>query len=361
MSAIDVRNVSVSYGQVQALHSVNLEVHAREFLTVLGPSGSGKSTLLGVVSGLMEPSSGRIEVGGRDITALPTHQRKMGLVFQNYALFPTMSVAHNVAFGLKVRGEKREVIDAEVERALAMVRLEGYGGRRVQALSGGQQQRVALARAIVINPTVLLLDEPLGALDRKLRQEVQVELRELQRSLGITTVMVTHDQEEALTLSDRIAIVNNGRIEQIGTPDELYARPVSSFVANFLGTSNEVRGTIDRTGGSARFTDGALSFECGEPAFAGSEAIATIRPEAIRVDPAAGAFAAAGDGIAASIRDAIYLGGVTRYHLALESGHEWVALSRPDHPPIGRGEHVVLTWPPEAVWLLDPTPAGGNQ
>ncbi|KUF06344.1 ABC transporter ATP-binding protein [Leucobacter sp. G161] len=356
MTAIDVHNVCVSYGSVQALHDVSLQVRAGEFLTVLGPSGSGKSTLLGVISGLMEPSSGAIEVGGRDITALPTHHRQMGLVFQNYALFPTMTVAQNVAFGLKVRREDRATIQREVERALALVRLDGYGTRRVQALSGGQQQRVALARAIVINPTVLLLDEPLGALDRKLRQEVQVELRELQRSLAITTVMVTHDQEEALTLSDRIAIVNNGRIEQVGTPDELYAKPVSSFVANFLGTSNEVRGRVSREGYGARFTDGDLSFACEVPRFPGNEAIATIRPESILVEPA---HSTTQPGIVhARVRDAIYLGGNTRYHLQLESGHQWVALSRPDHPIIRRGADVALTWSPEAVWLLDPSTPG---
>lgn len=357
MSAIDVRNVSVSYGQVQALRGVDLRVEAGEFLTVLGPSGSGKSTLLGIISGLLEPDSGTINVGGADVTALPTHQRQMGLVFQNYALFPTMSVAQNVAFGLKIRRKSPGTIKAEVARALSTVRLEGFAGRRVQALSGGQQQRVALARAIVINPTVLLLDEPLGALDRKLRQEVQVELRELQRTLGITTVMVTHDQEEALTLSDRIAIVNNGRIEQIGTPGELYAKPISSFVASFLGTSNEVRGKVTRGTNGATFTDGELSFACAAPDFAGDAAIATIRPESILVEAASPAGTRPG-AIAARVRDAIYLGGNTRYHLELASGHEWVALSRPDTLTLSRGEEAALTWSPEAVWLLDPTTAG---
>lgn len=360
MSAIEVKEVSVRYGTVDALDAVDLRVETGEFLTVLGPSGSGKSTLLGVISGLTTPTFGEIRINGADVTHTPSHRRNMGLVFQNYALFPTMTVAQNVAFGLKVRKIPRSEIGAKVADALAMVRLGSLGQRPIGALSGGQQQRVALARALVIRPTVLLLDEPLGALDRKLRQEVQVELRDLQRELGITTVMVTHDQEEALTLSDRIAIVNDGSIEQIGSPDDLYRRPRTPFVASFLGTSNQVEGRIERHGPDWAVVSGGLRMPCREPAeilsAEGSiDRVATLRPESISVSTRdEGAM------VRASVRDAIYLGGAIRYHLDLETGHEWIAVSHDASSVIDRGALVHLSWSPESVWLMEPTTFDGR-
>ena len=217
-------------------------------MTVLGPSGSGKTTLLTLIAGLAGPSAGRIDIGGRDVTLLPAARRNVGLVFQSYALFPHMSVAANVAFPLSVRGLAAAEIERRVEDALRLVQLSGFERRKPSQLSGGQQQRVALARAFVFEPEILLLDEPLGALDRKLREQLQVELRQLQRSLGITTILVTHDQEEALSLSDRIVVLDQGRVQQIATPEDAYLRPANRFVADFLGTANLFEGVLQQDG-----------------------------------------------------------------------------------------------------------------
>jgi putative spermidine/putrescine transport system ATP-binding protein len=292
----DVRLVDLSrrFADVVAVDAVSLDIARGEFFTLLGPSGSGKTTTLRLVAGFEQPDGGRVELAGADVTRRPPYARDVNTVFQDYALFPHMTVLQNVEYGLRVRKVARSERRARADEALAMVRLEGYGARKPAQLSGGQRQRVALARAIVNRPRVLLLDEPLGALDLKLRQEMQVELKRIQGEVGITFVYVTHDQEEALTMSDRLAVFNRGRVEQVGTPADVYEHPANEFVAGFVGVSN----VVERDG--RRFT---------------------IRPEKVRV---------LGDGETADglhvetgvVRDVAYVGMVTRYLVELDGGGE---------------------------------------
>ena len=318
MSTVQFAGISKAFGGVAALHPTDLDIPQGEFLTLLGPSGSGKTTLLNICAGYLAPSAGRLVVGGRDITALPPRQRKMGMVFQNYALFPHMSVAENVAYGLTVRRLSRDEIARRVAEVLKMTQLEGYGERAIRELSGGQQQRVALARAMVIQPDILLMDEPLGALDRQLRKEVQFEIRRLHRASPRTTIYVTHDQEEALVMSDRIAVMRAGRIVQLGSGADLYERPVDTFVARFLGESNLLEGTVDAV------LDGHATL--GVPGFAqplegraatglraGGAASALLRPEAVR---------AQAGGLQARVAERVYLGELIAVRLMLASGHE---------------------------------------
>src|SRR5258707_12039868 len=282
-AAIKLEDVTKIFdGKVVAVDGVTLYIAAGEFFALLGPSGCGKTTSLRMIAGFEMPDSGRVHVGGQDITDLPVHRRDMGMVFQNYALFPHRTVAENVAFGLRMRGIEKDTIARKVKRALAMVELSGMEDRRPGQLSGGQQQRVALARAIVIEPRVLLCDEPLGALDKKLRQQMQFELKQLQRKLGLTMVFVTHDQEEALAMSDRIAVMNAGKVEQIGTPSDVYDRPSTRFVADFIGDTNLFRGEVIRDDGKYVLqVDRALSIDLAEdPGTTGPLSIA-LRPEKI--------------------------------------------------------------------------------
>jgi putative spermidine/putrescine transport system ATP-binding protein len=254
---ISIRNVRKTYGAVTALDSANIEIAAGEFMSLLGPSGSGKTTLLMIIVGFTQPDHGSIRFDDREIVVMPPHKRDIGLVFQNYALFPHMTVAENVAFPLRYRAVSKEDYGKKVGRALEMVRLSGYEGRRIEELSGGQKQRVALARALVFNPSILLMDEPLSALDKNLRENMQIELRNLQKELGTTTIYVTHDQHEAMTMSDRIAIMNNGAIQQTGTPAEIYESPVNRFVAGFMGDSQFVR-VSDVKGATAKVGDSGI-------------------------------------------------------------------------------------------------------
>jgi putative spermidine/putrescine transport system ATP-binding protein len=292
----DVRLVDLSrrFADVIAVDAVSLDIARGEFFTLLGPSGSGKTTTLRLVAGFEQPDGGRVELAGTDVTARPPYARDVNTVFQDYALFPHMTVLQNVEYGLRVRKVARADRRARAEEALAMVRLEGYGARKPAQLSGGQRQRVALARAIVNRPRVLLLDEPLGALDLKLRQDMQVELKRIQGEVGITFVYVTHDQEEALTMSDRLAVFNRGRVEQVGTPADVYEHPANEFVAGFVGVSN----VVERDG--RRFT---------------------IRPEKVRLlgdgERVDGVHVEAG-----VVRDVAYVGMVTRYLVELEGGGE---------------------------------------
>jgi len=291
--AVVLRGLRKRYGQLAAVDGVDLDIAAGEFFTMLGPSGSGKTTLLRMIAGFERPDAGTIELGGVDVTRTPPYGRNVNTVFQDYALFPHMNVIENVEYGLRVRRVARAERRRRAESALEMVRLAGLGGRKPIQLSGGQRQRVALARAIVNEPQVLLLDEPLGALDLKLRQEMQLELKRIQRGVGITFIFVTHDQEEALTMSDRLVVLNHGRIEQLGSPVEVYERPASEFVAGFIGTSN----LLER--GGRRFT---------------------IRPEKVHLlepgeQPPSGSHVERG-----RIEDVIYLGVVTRYVIALADG-----------------------------------------
>jgi putative spermidine/putrescine transport system ATP-binding protein len=297
-------------------------------VALLGPSGCGKTTTLRMIAGLVEPSAGEILLDDRPITRLPAHRRNVGMLFQNYALFPHMSVAENVAFGLEARRVGRDARAARVAAALQLVQLGDYGARMPAQLSGGQQQRVALARALVIQPTLLLLDEPLGALDKSLRQEMQVELRALQRRLGITTVLVTHDQDEALTMADRIAIMRDGRLEQTGSPAEVYQRPVSRFVASFLGAANFFHGRIDQVGaGSARVAvnGGALlTLPVTRPL--GSPVSVALRPEMVTVEPLKAEHAAPLTNSAdAIVEEIVYHGFVSHLYLRLPNGEPLIA------------------------------------
>ena len=286
MKAIAFRAVEKSFGPVTALRPINLDIASCEFVTLLGPSGSGKTTLLNIAAGYVAPSAGRVLIGGRDVTDFPARRRNIGMVFQNYALFPHLSVFENVAYGLRARHVQRQALRARCEAALAMVELAGFGERSVRALSGGQQQRVALARALVIEPDVLLLDEPLGALDRQLRKHVQLEIRRLHQRLRRTMIYVTHDQEEALVMSDRVAVMRDGAIEQIGTPQDLYESPANTFVAGFLGESNLIEGRVTQIhDGKAEIlaeSIGAIRGAAAPGVLAGGRAAALIRPEAVR-------------------------------------------------------------------------------
>ena len=309
MSRVDIENLSKRYGAVAALDGVTISFENGEFFGLLGPSGSGKTTLLRAIAGFVIPDGGSIRFDGERVENVPVHRRQIGMVFQNYALFPHLTVAENVAFGLTVRGEAREDAAKRVDEMLALVRLEGLGGRKPRQLSGGQQQRVALARALVTRPKVLLLDEPLGALDRRLRQAMQVELREIQQSTGITTIFVTHDQEEALTLSDRIAIIDQGKLVQVGAPQPVYERPGTVFAAQFLGDANLFEGTpsgefLHLPGGTTIRTTGL------------AEARAIVRPEKLAVVPVGDARA---DGfenrLEGTILQAVFSGASVTYRI----------------------------------------------
>src|SRR5579859_5127718 len=243
-AAVTFAQVTKSFGEVKALDNVSLSIPPGEFMTLLGPSGCGKTTLLKLAAGFLGPDSGSVSIDGRLVNDVPTYKREIGMMFQNYALFPHMSVAENIAYGLKTRHVPRREIRKRVTDALALVKLAGMDDRKPKQLSGGQQQRVALARALVINPTVLLLDEPFSALDKNLRAAMQIELREIQRKIGLTTIFVTHDQSEALSLSDRVAVMSDGQIRQLGTPQEIYRRPNDGFVASFVGDTNRLRGQL---------------------------------------------------------------------------------------------------------------------
>ena len=318
MTGIRLEAVSKHYGSVRAADGVDLEVAAGELVTILGPSGSGKTTLLLLIAGLLAPTAGRIRIGDRDVTDEPARARNIGLVFQSYALFPHMNVFDNVAFALGVRKVSREQTGRRVREALELVRLDGMEARRPSELSGGQQQRVALARAIVFNPDILLLDEPLGALDRKLREQLQVELKQLQRTLEVTTILVTHDQEEALSLSDRLVVLDGGQVQQVGSPEEAYLRPVNRFVADFLGIANFV------------------------PSRAGGEGV--VRPERIRVT------GDGAEGFAGVVSEAVYLGQFIRYHVALENGRPIVAVVPFGGERFGAGARVRVAWKADDVW-----------
>ncbi|TML67982.1 MAG: ABC transporter ATP-binding protein [Actinobacteria bacterium] len=333
----DIRLVELrkSYGDVVAVDGVDLEIAPGEFFTLLGPSGSGKTTTLRLIAGFERPDSGRVELHGRDVTRVAPYERDVNTVFQDYALFPHMTVGENVGYGLRVKGVPRRERRGRVDEVLRIVRLPGYADRKPVQLSGGQRQRVALARALVNSPRVLLLDEPLGALDLKLRQEMQVELKRIQREvsdIGITFVYVTHDQEEALTMSDRLAVFNAGRIEQIGAPEEVYERPATEFVAGFIGVSN----VIERDG--RRFT---------------------VRPEKINILDA-GDDATTGDTVETGrVRNVVYVGMFTRYTVELDTGGELTVVkqnleSSPRDTLEATGKRVRLEWRPEHTYAIDP-------
>jgi spermidine/putrescine ABC transporter ATP-binding subunit len=351
--AVSIKDVSKAFGDVAALRDVSLEIAPGELLTLLGPSGCGKTTLLRVLAGFETPDRGRVIISARDVSALPPYRRPVNTVFQHYALFPHRTVAGNVAFGLEHNGCPRGEIPARVARALELVRLPGHAERRIDQLSGGQKQRVALARALVLEPEVLLLDEPMAALDPKLRKEVQVEVKNLQERLGTTFVFVTHDQDEALLMSDRVAVMNAGRIEQVGPPDALYERPRTRFVADFLGVRNLLSAVVRgrENGDVVVETTGGLRLRAaadgGGVAHGGPVSIG-IRAERISIVEGETAGALAG-----TIEDELYLGDRTDWRVRVAGETLAVAESATQVRPRRRGDAVRLVVPPSAVLFLD--------
>ncbi|BBP75089.1 ABC transporter ATP-binding protein [Pseudomonas gingeri NCPPB 3146 = LMG 5327] len=334
--AVQFTHVSRQFGEVKAVDRVSIDIQDGEFFSMLGPSGSGKTTCLRLIAGFEQPSAGSIRIHGEEAAGLPPYQRDVNTVFQDYALFPHMNVRDNVAYGLKVKGVGKSERLARAEEALGMVALGGYGERKPVQLSGGQRQRVALARALVNRPRVLLLDEPLGALDLKLREQMQGELKKLQRQLGITFIFVTHDQTEALSMSDRVAVFNKGRIEQVDTPRNLYMKPATTFVAEFVGTSNVIRGELARQ-------------------LSGSDLPFSIRPEHVRFaeGPAQGHEVE----VSGLLHDIQYQGSATRYELKLENGQtlnisqantQWLDTSAQHQT----GQRITARWAREAMTVL---------
>ena len=307
------------YGTTLALDGVSLSVAPGEFFTLLGPSGCGKTTTLRSVAGFVTPDAGDVAIDGASITGVPPHRRRVGMVFQHYALFPHRTVAQNVAFGLRMQRVAKPEIASRVAEALALVQLPGYGGRYPSQLSGGEQQRVALARALVTRPAVLLLDEPLGALDKKLRDHMKIELKRLQREVGITTIYVTHDQEEALTMSDRIAVMDRGRVEQVASPRDLYETPATPFVASFIGNINLLTG---RAAGTNTVDCGTATLAATGAAPRGAAVSVALRPERIRLDPSA----ALDTVIPMTVAHVVYQGETVRYILKSEAGLELQAV-----------------------------------
>jgi spermidine/putrescine transport system ATP-binding protein len=357
---IQLDRVAKRFGEVTAVDEVSLDIAAGEFFSLLGPSGCGKTTTLRMIGGFELPSSGRILLRDRDVTRDPPDKRAVNMVFQHYALFPHLTVGDNIAFGPKRQGLPKDEIRRRIGEGLALVRLEGYEKRKPNQLSGGQQQRVALARALANRPNVLLLDEPLGALDLKLRRQLQVELKRIQSEVGITFVYVTHDQEEALTMSDRIAVMNAGRVEQLGTPEELYERPRTRFVADFIGTSNFLSGAIESVEGLTavvRLAGGDRCVTAIERGLGVGHAVElSVRPETVilRALHGAGPTGAVGT-INATVEQAAYLGGNIQYLVRSPSGLSLTALAPTSGDRIPVGDGVEVTWSPgDALVLAEP-------
>lgn len=329
MALIEIRNLSKAFGNVKAVDGVDLDINTGEFITLLGPSGSGKTTVLRMIAGFEDPDSGSIKLSGREITHLPPYERDVNTVFQDYALFPHMDVVTNIEYGLRVKKVPKVERREKALAALEQVRLSGYETRKPSQLSGGQRQRVALARALVNRPSVLLLDEPLGALDLKLRQQMQIELKELQREVGITFIFVTHDQEEALTMSDRIAVFDKGKIQQLDKPAAIYEKPKNEFVAGFVGVSNLISGVAAEK-------------------LLGKKGTFTVRPEKIRIE---------GKGAPGVIREVEYLGPSTRFLVDLDAGAQLVVLQQNlEQSAIDveslRGKKVSLSWDKESEYKV---------
>lgn len=339
--AVRLQAVCRYFGEVKAVDHVNLDIYDGEFFSLLGPSGSGKTTCLRLIAGFEQPTSGSIQLYGQEVANVPPYERDVNTVFQDYALFPHMTVGQNIAYGLMVKKVPKPERERRVREMLEMVRLPGMENRKPSQLSGGQRQRVALARALVNHPRVLLLDEPLGALDLKLRQQMQIELKAIQERIGITFIFVTHDQEEALTMSDRLAVFNHGKIEQIGTPTELYEHPATSFVAGFVGTTNLISGDSARK-------------------LTGSPETLSIRPEKIRLCPPDTPVTEDLYGIDGTVRDAIYLGMHTRYLVETDAGFDLIVVqqnleSSSADIQTTRGSRVKLLWHKDSARRLTET------
>jgi spermidine/putrescine transport system ATP-binding protein len=353
MSTPDIRleHVTKRFDDVVAVDDLSLEIPHGSFFALLGPSGCGKTTTLRMIGGFEEPTEGLIYLGDAEVSGMPPYKRDVNTVFQSYALFPHLSIFENVAFGLRRKGQRGGDLSRKVEQMLELVQLGGYGKRKPRQLSGGQQQRVALARALVNSPRVLLLDEPLGALDLKLRKEMQLFIKALQHDLGITFIHVTHDQEEAMTMADKIAVMNKGRIDQLGSPTELYERPQTGFVASFLGISNLLRGTV-AGGDTVRLEDGTTIRTRAGALDGRSGAVAVgIRPEKIR--PSAGDA----NTLPGTVKESAYIGVSTQYIVETSNGDVTVVVlnDQPGAAAHAPGERLSLSWDPESTFVVDPT------
>jgi putative spermidine/putrescine transport system ATP-binding protein len=328
--AVNLERVTKAFGEFTAVRDLDLDVAPGEFLSMLGPSGSGKTTVLRMIAGFEEATSGSIRLSGVDVTRVPPHARQVNTVFQDYALFPHLTIAENVGYGLRVRGERKAARLERVAQSLEQVRLGHVADRLPHQLSGGQRQRIALARALILRPQVLLLDEPLGALDKQLREQMQIELKQIQREVGITFIFVTHDQEEALTLSDRVAVFNNGCIEQVGTAREVYELPQTEFVARFLGLSN------------------LISRDLAEE-LTGDRRTMSIRPERVRIAASTAPLADGDVGLAGTVAEVVYTGPATRFLVRTDAGLDVIAERPNNHHPasesdFGRGDRVRAEW-----------------
>jgi spermidine/putrescine transport system ATP-binding protein len=353
---IRLSNVTKQFGEVTAVDDVSLTIGSGEFFSLLGPSGCGKTTTLRMLGGFDLPTTGTISLRGADVTREPPDKRPVNMVFQSYALFPHLDVAGNVGFGLKRRGVANDEIRRRTTAILELVHLGGYEKRRTNELSGGQQQRVALARALVNEPNVLLLDEPLGALDLKLRKRLQVELKRIQQEVGITFVYVTHDQEEALTMSDRIAVMHRGRIEQVGAPEDLYDRPATSFVADFIGTTNLLTGAVDRVAADladVRLDSGDAVRIPAAGRHAGEAVRLSLRPESIALAARDGGSSTPEPGrLGATVDQVAYLGAAIQYLTRTDGGLVLTALAGRDAPRFAIGDNVELSWKPADALVL---------
>jgi spermidine/putrescine transport system ATP-binding protein len=355
--AIALEGVSKRFGKAEAVRNVTLAIREGEFFSLLGPSGCGKTTTLRMIAGFEVPDEGRIVLQGKDVTSVFSNRRPVNMVFQQYALFPHMSIYDNVAFGLKVKRVPRREHRGRVHEMLRVVELEGLERRRPRQLSGGQQQRVALARALVNQPAALLLDEPLGALDVKLRKQMQLELKRIQHELGTTFVHVTHDQEEALAMSDRIAVMNGGRVEQIGDPHDIYEHPQTAFVADFIGSLNALELTVDELiGGYAvmRLGEGErIVLPVGSDARSGDSFRVAVRPERVQIAPIQDPTSDTGSRLEGTVSEVVYLGMYTQFHVGTRTGH-LISTRLADElaAPLAVGSRVALTWEPEHTSVL---------
>ena len=357
--APEIRLVDLAkhFRDVRAVDGVSLDIGAGEFFSLLGPFGCGKTMMLWMIGGFELPTGGRIELRGRDVTNDPPDKRPVNMVFQNYALFPHLDVGDNIAFGLRRRNVDKADIKRRVHEALELVHLTGYEKRKPNQLSGGQQQRVALARALVNRPNVLLLDEPLGALDLKLRKQLQVELKRVQSEVGITFVYVTHDQEEALTMSDRIAVMNRGKVEQLGSPEELYEHPTTRFVADFIGTTNLLTGSVESADGVAgtahvRLEGGDACVVAGQGLAVGRMVELSVRPESVFIKSANGRSPDGPDPIRGTVEQVAYLGGNVQYQVRTNGGLTITALAPKTEQRLPVGSDVDVAWPPSEALVL---------
>lgn len=354
---LSLKNIEKSFGETSVLRGVDLDVGKGEFVTILGSSGCGKTTILRIIAGLLDADGGRVYIDGEDVTDVPPEKRPVNTVFQNYALFPHMTVAENVGYALRLRGVKKDVIASEVARVLALVRMSGYEKRRPHELSGGQRQRVAIARAVIAEPKVLLLDEPLGALDLRLRRQMQTELKAIQSELGITFIYITHDQEEALNMSSRVAVMRNGVFEQFGTPDDIYDRPETSFVANFVGEANVIRGkALSVQEHTVTVSALGASFEVrsdGRPHSVGEDICIAVRRENVVMSDG-------GDGVRATVCEKIFAGGMLRIVAETESGERLTSSRHGINSAYAIGDAVFASWQPDSAVIVRDTDMNEN-